>query len=418
MTADVRARVRGQDDSDYEAIALAPTPRDNIRDIYGPLGVARRQAAVHAASQVDLAGLPNWRSSSVYGDRPVFTVLSFDACAAALADAATYSSRFHAENIGKVWGHTVLGMDDPDHKHYRGLIVQAFTKRSLGRWQEELIEPAVHGIIDRFADQERVDLHRAFHLLFPVYIISGILGIPEADIARFHSWAVETMTLYFDVERGMRASKALGDYLQPIIDQRRADPREDLISALTEAEIDGERLNDDDIIAFVRTLLAAGGETTFRSSSSLMLALLTDPAQLKALRADRNLMLDAIDEGLRWEPPLSSVTRITTRNTRLAGVDIPGNSIIEVAIGTANRDEQRWEDPDTFDLHRPRQPNLAFAWGPHTCLGLHLARLETTVAVNALLDRFPALRLDPDAPVPEMMGIGFRNPTALPVLLT
>jgi cytochrome P450 len=415
---DVRSRVRDQDDRDYEAIALAPTPRDSIRDIYGPLGAARRRAPVHQASQVDLAGLPNWRSSGVYGDRPVFTVLSFDACAAALANAEVFSSRFHAENIGKVWGHTVLGMDDPEHKHYRSLIVQAFTKKSLGRWQEELIEPAVHGIIDRFAGRERVDLHREFHLLFPVYIISGILGIPEADIARFHSWAVETMTLYFDFERGMRASKALGDYLVPVIEERRADPRDDLISALTEAEIDGERLTDDDIVAFVRTLLAAGGETTFRSSASLMLALLTDTAQLGSLRDKRELMVDAIDEGLRFEPPLSSVTRITTRATTLAGVDIPENAIVEVAIGTANRDEQRWEHPDTFDLHRDRQPNLAFAWGPHTCLGLHLARLETAVAVNALLDRFPHLRLDPEAPRPEMMGIGFRNPTALPVLLS
>ena len=415
---DVRTRVRDRDDGDYEAIALAPTPRDKIRDIYGPLGAARRQAAVHRKSQVELAGLPEWRSSSVYGERPVFTVLSFDACTRALADASTFSSRFHAENIGKVWGHTVLGMDDPEHRHYRSLVVQAFTKKSLGRWQEELIEPAVHGIIDRFADRDRADLFREFHLLFPVYIISGILGIPDADIARFHSWAVETMTLYFDFERGMRASKALGDYLVPLIQERREDPHDELISALTEAEIDGQRLNDDDIVAFIRTLLAAGGETTFRSSASLMFALLTDPDQLEALRAKRDLMADAIEEGLRWEPPLSSVTRITTGDTILAGVEIPENSIIEVAIGTANRDDDRWEDSDMFDLHRPRQPNLAFAWGPHTCLGLHLARLETTVALNALLDRFPALRLDPDAPRPEMMGIGFRNPTALPVLLT
>lgn len=413
----VRERVRRQDDGDYAAIALAPTPRDSVRDLYGPLGAARRAASVQPKTQVEIVGLAEFRSMSAYRGRPVFVALGYDPCVHVLSDPAIFSSRFHAETIGQVWGHTILGMDDPDHRHYRGLIVQAFTKKALARWEEELITPTVHGLLDRFDGRDRADLFREFHLLFPMYIISGILGIPDPDVARFHGLAVETMTVFFDYERGISAAKALADYLLPLIEARRADPREDLISALTQAEVEGERLADDDIVAFLRTLLAAGGETTFRSSASLMFALLTHPDQLDAVRADRSLLPQAIEEGLRWEPPLSSVTRITTRATNLAGVDIPADAIIEVAVGAANRDE-RWEVADTFDIHRPRLPNLAFAWGPHTCLGLHLARLETTVALNALFDRFPALRLDPDAERPAMMGIGFRNPTALPVLLT
>jgi cytochrome P450 len=164
-------------------------------------------------------------------------------------------------------------------------------------------------------------------------------------------------------------------------------------------------------------LLPAGAETTYRSSSNLLCGLLNDPDQLDALRTDRSLVRPAIEEGLRWEPPLTSIARTATRDVELCGVAIPEGSVVTVCLGAANRDPARWDDPDCFDVRRLPKPHLSFATGPHTCLGLHLARMETSVALNALLDRASGLRLDPEAEDVHVTGFTFRAPRALPVVL-
>jgi cytochrome P450 len=191
-----------------------------------------------------------------------------------------------------------------------------------------------------------------------------------------------------------------------------------MISQLIEAEVDGQKLTDQDIINFVRILLPAGAETTSRSTSNLLFALLTQPDQWEALRADPSLIDAAIEEGLRWEAPLTSLNRVATGDTEIAGVAIPKGAIVACSIGAANRAHSRWERPDDFDLHRPSHPHLAFAFGPHTCLGMHLARLETRVVLEELLQRLPDLHLDLAAPPPEIRGIGFRSAATLPVRFT
>jgi len=185
---------------------------------------------------------------------------------------------------------------------------------------------------------------------------------------------------------------------------------------LAGAEHDGVRLTDDEIFAFLRLLLPAGAETTYRSSSNLLYGLLHDSRQLEALRADRTLMAQAIEEGLRWEPPLLTIMRTVSHDTTLAGVDLPAGAVLVVNLGSANHDESRWDDPETFDIFRPPKQHLAFAFGPHMCLGLHLARMETAVVLNAVLDRLPHLRVDPAAEPPYITGMTFRAPPALPVV--
>jgi len=182
------------------------------------------------------------------------------------------------------------------------------------------------------------------------------------------------------------------------------------------AELDGQRLTDDEIIAFLRLLLPAGAETTYRSSSNLLFGLLTNTPQLDALRADRGLMPQAIEEGLRWEPPLLTIMRTATCDTVVEGVDVAAGATIVVNMGSANHDEKYWENPEDFDIFRTPRQHLAFAFGPHMCLGLHLARMETRVVVGRLLDRLPNLRLDPDAERPYITGMTFRAPNALPVV--
>jgi cytochrome P450 len=232
----------------------------------------------------------------------------------------------------------------------------------------------------------------------------------------FHRRAVEVISAGFDIERAANASQALFEYFCTIIQQRRAHPSDDVISVLVQAELDGTRLTDEEICSFLRLLLPAGAETTYRSSANLLFGLLSNPDQLDALRADRALMPQAIEEGLRWEAPLIGIMRTATRDSVVEGVLVPAGSIVAVNIGSANHDENVWENAEEFDIFRPPKQHLAFAWGPHMCLGLHLARMETRVALTQLLDRLPGLRLDPDADPPAISGAIFRAPAGLPVV--
>jgi cytochrome P450 len=201
-----------------------------------------------------------------------------------------------------------------------------------------------------------------------------------------------------------------------VLAERRREPREDLLSVLAHAELDGTRLSDEEIFAFLCLLAPAGAETTYRSSSNLLFGLLSHPEQLDAVRRDRALLPQAIEEALRWEPPLLGIMRTTTRPVELGGVLLPEGAVVNVNVGAANRDETRWERPDEFDIFREPKQHMAFAFGAHRCLGMHLARAETTVLLDALFERLPNLRLDPDAEDVHITGLVFRAPLALPVV--
>ena len=346
----------------------------------------------------------------------VFAAVSHDAVSEVLRDGATFSSSAYAASMGLVMGRTILQMDEPEHGRYRGLIQQAFSRKALESWERDLVSPIVNGLIDAFVERGRADLVRELTFPFPVNVIAGMLGLPREDLSQFHRWAVELISIGIDFERGMAASKKLAEYFQPILDKRRAAPEHDLMSVLAEAELDDQRLTDDEIFAFLRLLLPAGAETTYRSSSNLLFGLLSHPDQLEALRGNRGLMDRTIEEGLRWEPPLTGIMRVCTRDTEVCGVKIPQGAIIQVNMGSANHDETRYESPDAFDIHRDPKQHMAFAFGPHRCLGMHLARMETRVVVNAVLDRLPNVRLDPAAEDVHITGAGFRSPKSLPVV--
>jgi cytochrome P450 len=333
-----------------------------------------------------------------------------------LRDGHTFSSAGYAATMGLVFGHSILEMDEPEHRKYRSLIQQAFTRKAMDEWEAEIVRPVVHGLVDGFADRGRADLVRELFFPFPVKVITGMIGLPEEDLPWFHAKAVELTLIASDIERGLEAATALYDYLARIIPERRRAPRHDLISVLAQAELDGTTLTDDEIIAFLRLLLPAGAETTYRSSSNLMFGLLSRPEQLAALRADRTLMPRAIEEGLRWEPPLTGIGRTATRDVELEGVQVPAGSPIHVCMGAANHDPTRYDRPHEYDLFREPQQHLAFAFGPHMCLGMHLARMETTVALDAVLDRLPNVRLDPSAEDVHITGLMFRAPASLPVV--
>ena len=346
----------------------------------------------------------------------VFTAFSYDAVQTVLRDGETFSSAGYADVMGAVMGHTILEMDEPEHHTYRGLVQQAFSRKAMERWESDAVGPIVDECIDAFVDRGQAELVRELALPFPVNVIARMLGLPRQDLPQFHRWAIELISVSFDWDRGTRASAQLRDYFARVLADRRAHPADDLMSTLAGAELDGQHLTDEEIFAFLRLLLPAGAETTYRSSSNLLFGLLTNPDQLDALRADRALMPQAIEEGLRWEPPLTTIVRTATRDTVVDGVEVPFGAIVITNMGSANHDEKYWERSEEFDIHREQRQHLAFAFGPHMCLGMHLARMETRIVLERIFDRLPNLRLDPAADAPHITGMTFRAPPALPVL--
>ena len=207
-------------------------------------------------------------------------------------------------------------------------------------------------------------------------MICGIVGVPLEDHERFAKWAEEINTGPLDPPRGMAASRAMRDYLGPLVDARRTSPRGDLLSELVHAEVDGERLTDEKLYGFLRLLLPAGAETTFRVMGNALAALLAHPAALDAVRADPGLVDAVIEETLRWETSVTMVSRVATRDTEIGGCPVAAGSPVNVITGSADRDESRWPDGTEWRLDRPPLHHLAFGTGPHQCLGMHLARLE------------------------------------------
>ena len=380
----------------------------DVRDPYTDLAEKRREGPVQ---RLETSAMPHEES------KPVFMVYGYDEVAEVLKDNANFSSGIILAFFGEALGQDVmLGMDEPRHRRHRALVSAAFSRKSLERREDELVEQVANSLIDRFAERGSAELVREFTFPYPTQIIAGLLGLPRDDYAQFQRWSISLLSITVNRERAIAAADALREYFVPILAERRLDPQDDLISSLAQAEIDGEKLGDEEIFSFLRLLLPAGVETTYRSTGNLLFGLLSNPEQLDAVRADRSLIPQAIEEAVRWEPPLLSITRVAARDTVLAGMEVPAGSAVMPILGSANRDEKRWEDPDRFDVFRPAKPHLGFGIGTHVCLGMHLARLEMRVALNLLFDRLPGLHLDPAADDPHIRGGVFRSPTSLPVL--
>jgi cytochrome P450 len=337
-----------------------------------------------------------------------------------LGDNETYSSAQIRDFFGPVFGESVmLAMDQPQHGRYRALVAAAFTPKGVAPLEQKIVQTVANELIGKFADRGRAELVSEFTFPYPAQVIASMLGLPRQDYPQFQSWAVAIIGFLFFRERGLEASKAMSDYFLPIIEDRRKEPRDDLITRLVQAQIGAERLSDEEIVSFLRLLLPAGVETTYRAFGSLLFGLLSNPEQLEAVRKNRSLIQQTISESLRWEPPLLTITRLATKDTELAGVHIPAGSTVMPMLGAANHDETRYPDPDPdrFDIFRPSpRPHITFGYGAHGCLGQYLAQLEMRVALNLLLDRLPNLRFDPHGKDPHIRGGVFRSPNALPVV--
>jgi cytochrome P450 len=392
-----------------ELVGLTQSGLGYIRDPYPEFARLREHSPV-ARQEAAFVGGP-----------PSYVVYSHEGVTKVLRDAATYSSTIITEGMGQVWGPKIIvGMDEPEHHRHRALVSVAFRQRTLARWEESLVGRVIDDLVYGFVEHGEADLVSEFTFAFPAKVISGVLGLPEQDYQQFQRWAVGIISIGRDWDRAIECSNELREYLETIVDARRLRPQDDLISDLVTAELDGEKLDDDEIYSFLRMLLPAGIETTYRSSGNLLFLLLTHPEQLEAVRADRSLVPQAIEEGLRYESPVLLTTRVTTTDTVLGDVEIPAGSSVTPMLASANRDPDAFDNAEAFDVSREATRHLSFGLGPHLCLGLHLARLETRVALNTLLDRLPNLQMDQDRAQRLDVHIGgdtlFRSPNRLPVI--
>jgi cytochrome P450 len=397
-------------DTEVQNVGQQPFDRASLhRDPYPFFAQKRAQNGVFEGTVMDYSKTPEQ-----FRPKQCYAAMSFDAVNSVYRDGKTFNSAMYDATIGVFIGPTILAMGGAEHRAHRNLVSAAFKSRSLVRWEPEIVRPVVNGLIDEFVADGRTDLIKDFTFEFPTRVIAKLLGLPEEDLPIFRKWAVDLISYTVKYKQAFEASAALKDYFLEQMSARKNNPTEDIIGDLVTAEIDGEKLSDEAIYSFLRLLLPAGLETTYRSSGNLLYLLLTHPKQFAAVQDDHELIGPAIEEGLRFETPLTTVQRFASEDTELDGIEIPKDSVIDVCMGSANRDESRWDRPEEFDIFRKRTPHVTFAAGEHTCLGLHLARLETRVALECLLTRLKNITLL-DEGDPHIHGQPFRSPNVLPV---
>ena len=391
----------------FDTMAQFSAVAGDLRDPYPDLADKRRDQPVEAATYASfIEGL----------EQTTYVVHRYEDVVAVLRDNVTYSSSAIRALMAPVMGDYVLvGMDEPEHKRLRALVSVAFRQRSLAAW-EPYAQSVVDGYLDQVVERGSAELVRELTFPYPIQVIAKILGVPPEDTGKFHEWAWWIINVAADPDKGIAASEAMKSYLAEVLDARRGDPGDDVISDLVQAELDGEQLGDEEIFSFIRLLLPAGAETTYRATGNFLFGLLTHPDQLAALRDDRSLMTQAVEEAIRWESPLLITSRDSTVESEVAGTVIPAGCQVVAHVGSANHDDARWEAPEVFDIFREQKPHAAFGFGPHMCLGMHLARMEMRVAVGAVLDRLDDVRLAPDAEDVHIPGARYRPPTSLPVL--
>jgi cytochrome P450 len=315
----------------------------------------------------------------------------------------------------------LLTIDGAPHRRLRGLVSRAFTPRRVERLRPRL-QALVDDLLTDAAESGEMELVRDLAQPLPVIAIAELLGVPPEDRPRFRAWSSDLVQLLDPFQgRGgsapmVRAAHEIFDYFAPLLAARRAEPRDDLLSAMLAAEQDGERLDELDLLALSSLLLVAGHETTSNLIANAVIALLRFPDERKRLQEEPALISSAVDEFLRYESPIQLTDRKVIADCEVGGVAIRGGQMVAVVLGAANRDPARFADPDRLDVGRADNRHLAFGHGNHFCLGAQLARLECEVAIGSLLARFPGLSGEPE-PSAWRRSMIVRGPESLPLRL-
>lgn len=341
-----------------------------------------------------------------------WTITRHDDVVAVLKDVETWSSRYgQSPQFTKA---RCLNQDPPEHTEFRRLFQKGFAPRMVGRLEEEITELASE-LLDAMVPLGRGDLHDLYACPLPVIVIATLLGVPPADLARFKQWSDDLVACFNDPDpRAPDAIRAeMGAYFQAAIDERRAmlsaagigEPGEehlgdvvpnDLVSGFVVAVYDGRRLTDDELHHILIQLLLGGNETTTSLITNLVLRLLEVPERWEAVKADPSLVEVAVEESLRFDPPVLGLFRTSLRPTTMYGIDLPDRTKLMVTYASANRDPGTWDDPDEFRLDRNLfdvRKHLSFGLGHHFCPGASLSRLEARISLRLFAERLPNLRL-------------------------
>ena len=335
-----------------------------------------------------------------------------------MTDHASFSSRIPAPNFSFIF------TDPPDHTRLRNLISRAFTPRAIAD-----LEPAIRAIsrdlFDKAAASGNMEFVADFSAPLAMRVIAGMMGIEPENWAVYKSWNDKILGLTLTRSGGGQAQRAMAEfnsitsemsaYLAERVKVRRESPRSDLLTRLLEAEVEGDRLTHEEILAFFRLLMFAGQETTTNLLNNAVLSLLEHPDQLSRLRASQQLLPIAIEEVLRYRSPFQWMMRTPLREVVIHGALIPRGAFVLPVLGAANRDPKRFPDPNRFDIARDPNPHVAFGHGIHFCLGAALARLEARIALSDLLSRFENFEYAGDAPWQPREGLIAYGPASLPI---
>ncbi len=388
----------------------------------------RKHSPILAENFMGKLGVPN--IAGLDAERPTFTLFKYQDVMAVLRDANTFTSGFIAEGLGAFFDGLILtGMDGEVHRRARALLQPIFMPDTVNKWRNSKMDPIVRNeYLLPMVPQRQADL-MDFGLHFPIRLIYALIGFPDGDKAKIQqvaAWALAILAgPQVDAERAaiarkaaMEAAQALYDAVKEAVVNVRANGAagDDLISRLIRAEYEGRQLDDHEVTTFVRSLLPAAGETTTRTFGSLMTLLLERPALLERVRADRSLVPKAIDEAVRLEPVATFKVRQASKDVEIGGFKIPKGAMLQCIVASANRDEDAFENSETFDIDRKPKPSFGFGFGPHMCIGQFIAKTELQVALNAILDLLPNLRLDPSKPAPVITGAQLRGPHSVPVI--
>jgi len=347
-------------------------------------------------------------------DLGIYAISRYDDVAFVLNNPAIFSSTGYGTNeINGQETAMMISVDPPDHTRLRNLVNRAFTPRMVADLEPRIRE-LVAELLDGIAPRGEMDLIADFAVPLPVTIIAEILGVPAEDKEDFKRWSdsvVNNMGPHQNSEEHERQMDAFIAYLHDAIEQRRRQPGDDMLGTLVKAEAD-TTLTENEVIMFAILLLVAGNETTTNLIGNMMRALLANPDRMELVRNDRSLVQNTVEEALRYDAPVQLLPRQTTRDVEIGGTTIPAGAPLVPIFGSANRDERRYPDAQRFDVTRNTQGHLAFGHGIHFCLGAPLARLEASIALEAILARLDNIALDQDEV--ELIGSPFlRGPKRL-----
>ena len=402
MTDSLDDRIQRLLDRDEELLACPWPLFDDVRDVSEPAFYSEAMGAWVITSYktlhdvlVDPETWSNRSPTATYDFRN--PVADHAAAIAREPEMAAVVNRFRNRNRGRV----LNTADPPEHVRQRRALNRAFRPARLRALEPE-VESVSDQLVAEFAHRGRADLFRQYAVLLPMVMISRMLGVPEEELEVFKGWS-DAFAIPIgranpsrdEVRSYIRSESEFEDYFSAMIEQRQAEPRDDLISDVANAEVDGEPLTDEERISALRQFLLAGNETTTTLLANIGHRLATDPGLRDRLAANRNLVPAFVEEALRHEAPVTGLFRVATRDTQLGDLPVAEGEFAWLAFAAANRDPEACPMPDAFNIERDPNDHVAFGYGEHYCIGQGLARLEGRVGTNAMLD-LPNLALADD----------------------